>query len=73
MAILSFLDNESNSLSDKIKITILETHLQHTTSLCGSLMSGLQQAEENISSSNKMIQLLQKKVEVLDTRTSICR
>jgi len=69
--ILLFLDDKVKSLSDKIKITILEQILQSTTMKCSRMELSLLEAEKNISRSFGMIKVLEEKIYLMEAKKNL--
>mmetsp|Transcript_7336 Transcript_7336/g.13911 ORF Transcript_7336/g.13911 Transcript_7336/m.13911 type:complete len:590 (+) Transcript_7336:318-2087(+) len=65
--ILTFLEDEANSLSDKIRMLLLEARLVSTMNCCDQLQSRLQITEKNLSDSLNLVAFLRFRVEQLDT------
>lgn len=65
--ILTFLEDESNSLSDKVRMLLLEARLVSTMNCCDQLQSRLQITEKNLSDSLNLVAFLRYRVEQLET------
>ncbi len=64
--ILSFLEDESHSLSDKIRMLLLESRLTTTMDYCDRLQNRLQIAEQNLNDSTNLVSFLRFRVEQLE-------
>jgi hypothetical protein len=65
--ILTFLEDESNSLSDKLRMLLLEARLVSTMNCCDQLQSRLQITEKKLSDSLNLVAFLRYRVEPLET------
>ena len=70
---LSFLDNQSNSLQDKIRMMILEARMTSTVNCCDRLQNRLQNAEKSLTESSNLIAFLRYRVEQLENVNSVPR
>lgn len=70
---LSFLDNGTNSLHDKIRMMLLEARMISTMNCCDRLQNRLQSAEKSLSESSNLIAFLRYRVEQLENGKSASR
>lgn len=68
--LLNFFEDESHSLSDKIRMLLLESRLVTTINYCDQLQSRLQIAEQNLSDSSNLVSFLRYRVEQLENTNS---
>jgi hypothetical protein len=68
--VLNFFEDESHSLSDKIRMLLLESRLVTTMNYCEQLQNRLQIAEQNLSDSSNLVSFLRFRVEQLENMNS---
>jgi len=71
--LLSFFEDESNSLSDKIRMLLLEARLVSTMNCCDQLQNRLHLAEQNMSESSNLVAFLRYRVEQLENSNGMTR
>jgi len=70
---LSFLEDESKSLSDKIRMLLLEARLVSTMNCCDQLQNRLNNAEKSLAESSNLVSFLKFRVEQLESTGPVPR
>jgi len=70
---LCSLEDESKSLSDKIRMLLLESRLVSTMNCCDQLQNRLHNAEKSLTDSSNLVSFLKYRVEQLENTNSASR